>query len=113
MTALPVFLESVVALLLVITLGYCFVLERRMRAFRSNQEALRTLICDLDSATGRAERAVAGLSLTTKEAQSGLESKINDARNLTRSLSMLARTTSKHSATRARAMSKSSNGVAV
>ena len=112
MTALPVFLESVVALLLLVTLGYCFVLERRMRAFRNDQEALRALIAELDSATGRAERAVIGLSETTKEAQRGLEGRISDARNLTRSLSMLARTTSKHSVSRARAAAKPANGAA-
>jgi hypothetical protein len=99
MIAMPVVLESAVALLLVVTLGYCVVLERRIRGFRHDQQALRELIAELDGATARAERAVAGLSQTTREVRAELDSRISDARSLTRSIAMIARTTSRHAAT--------------
>ena len=88
MTNLPLILESLVILLLVVTIGYCLILERRMRAFRDGQERLRGLINELATATARAETAVGGLGVTTREAQAALETRINEARSLTRSLAL-------------------------
>jgi len=112
MGELPMLLESVVAVLLAVTLCYCVVLERRMRAFRNDQAALVQLIAELDSATGRAERAVLGLSATTREAEEGLEQKIGEARNLTRSLAMMARAGSRHAGAPARRQPQAANGAA-
>lgn len=96
MIAMPILLESLVAVLLVVTLGYCVVLERRIRTFRQDQDDLRSLIAELDRATGQAEKAVLGLSVTTREAQESLDHRLNDARALTRSMAMMARTNSRH-----------------
>jgi Domain of unknown function (DUF6468) len=53
------FVEGTVAILLMITVAYCFVLNTRLRRFRADEEALRTIIGELISATEIAERAVA------------------------------------------------------
>lgn len=90
MIELPVLLEGAVAVLLAITVGYCIVLERRMRIFNAGRESLELLVAGLDSATTRAERAVVGLSQTTGEAQVALEQRIEEARMLTRSLALMA-----------------------
>lgn len=86
MTSLPVILEAVVAVLLFVTAGYCLVLERRIRSFRADQESLQRLVSELDSATRRAERAIAGLGQTTRDAQKGLDRRIGEARMLTRTM---------------------------
>ena len=96
MSVMPIVLESAVAILLAVTLGYCVVLERRMRVFRNDQEALRALVTELDEATERAERAVAGLSQTTRDVHETLDHRIAEARALTRSMAMIARAASKH-----------------
>ena len=88
MNNLPLILESLVILLLAVTIGYCLILERRMRSFRDGQERLRGLINELATATARAEAAVGGLGVTTREAQAALETRINEARSLTRSLAL-------------------------
>ena len=106
MIAMPILLESLVAVLLVVTLGYCVVLERRIRAFRRDQSDLRLLIAELDRATDQAEKAVLGLSQTTHEARESLDWRLNDARALTRSMTLMARTTSKHAGGRPRRKAK-------
>ncbi len=52
------FLESFVALLLLVSIGYCAVLDRRLARMRLNEEEMRRTILDLGGAAERAERAV-------------------------------------------------------
>ena len=89
MMTLPLVIEAIVAVLLFVTSGYCVVLERRMRSFRSSQESLRTLVQELDTATARAELAVRGLGETTRATEVALDARLREAKNLTRSLALL------------------------
>lgn len=86
MTSLPLVVEGAVAILLLVTICYCAVLERRIRAFHSGQDGLRLLVAELDKATTRAQSAVAGLAATSKSAEINLEAHLNEARSLTRTL---------------------------
>ena len=54
------FVEGTVAILLVITVAYCFLLNRRLHRFRADEHAFRTVIGELITATETAERAIAG-----------------------------------------------------
>lgn len=54
-------LEIIVCVFLAATIGYCAVLDRRLRAMRSGQDGLRALIGDLNTATTRAVTAIDGL----------------------------------------------------
>lgn len=73
------FVEGTVAILLMITVGYCFLLNTRLRRFRADEEALRTIIGELISATEIAERAIAGLKVTVRECDNTLGERLRAA----------------------------------
>jgi hypothetical protein len=72
-------IESTVVVLLVIMIGYCFVLERRLRRLRSDEHSLRAIIGELITATDRAERAIAGLKVTVRESDQTLGERLRAA----------------------------------
>ncbi|VAW11375.1 hypothetical protein MNBD_ALPHA09-695 [hydrothermal vent metagenome] len=88
MMNLPLLVEGMVVILLLVTICYCAALERRIRTFKDGSDALVHLVADLDRATARAEAAVGGLSKTTKSAEEALESRLQEARHLTRALAL-------------------------
>ena len=88
MMTLPLVVEGAVVILLLVTICYCALLERRIRTFKNGSEALSHLVADLDRATRQAEAAVGGLSMTTKSAEEALESRLREARHLTRALAL-------------------------
>jgi len=73
------FVEGMVAILLMITIGYCFLLNLRLRRFRADEEALRTIIGELIAATEIAERAIAGLKVTVRECDHDLGERLRAA----------------------------------
>jgi len=91
MITLPAVIESLVAALLLVTLAFCILLERRLRTFRAGEESLRRLVADLAASTARAEQAVHGLGETTRAAEAALDHRIGEARALTNQLAFIAR----------------------
>ncbi len=55
---LGVIIELMVACLLVVTIGYCFIVNRKLTALRADQSGLRVVIGELNRSTERAERAI-------------------------------------------------------
>ena len=53
-------IESLVALLLLLTIGYCIALNRRLKRLRADEQSLKATIAELITATEIAERAVSG-----------------------------------------------------
>lgn len=90
MSGLPVglILEFVVAGLLMVTVGYCVVLNGRLKRLRSSQDDMRRVIVDLNHATTTAENAIAGLRVTAQEAESRLGDKLHKAKLLTHNLAL-------------------------
>lgn len=90
MNGLPVglILELVVVGLLIITVGYCYVLNNRLKRLRSAQDDMRMVIHDLNKATQHAENAVAGLKITAEEAERKLGDKLHKAKLLTHNLAL-------------------------
>ncbi len=82
-------LEGTVIVLLVATIVFCIILERRMRAFRADHEGFALLIGDLNEATRNAEKAVSGLKLTATEAEADLGDKLRRARALSDELTFM------------------------
>jgi len=76
---LGLFIEGTVAVLLVVTIGYCFVLDRRLRRFRADENLLKATIGELITATEIAERAIAGLKLTVRECDQNLGERLRAA----------------------------------
>jgi hypothetical protein len=79
-------IEGLVALLLLLTLGYCIVLNSRLKRLRSDEQALRAMIAELVGATETAERAIGGLKLTVQESDRTLGERLRTAERLTAAL---------------------------
>lgn len=82
-------IEIVLILLLVLTVSYCMVLNRRLSRLRSSQHELRDVISELCAATQTAEHAIRGLKATTEEADLRLTDKLHKAQLLARELAGL------------------------
>src|ERR1700684_1533808 len=60
-------IEGLVAILLMLTVGYCMLLNRRLKLLKADEMSLRATISELITATEIAERAIAGLKMTVHE----------------------------------------------
>ncbi len=76
---LGLLIEGTVAVLLMITIGYCVLLDRRLRRFRADENLLKATIGELITATEIAERAIAGLKLTVRECDQNLGDRLRAA----------------------------------
>ncbi len=76
-------IDSMVAILLVITIGYCIMLNRRLKLLKADEQSLRATISELVTATQIAERAIAGLKLTVHECDMGLGERLRKAERMT------------------------------
>lgn len=65
-------IEGLVAILLMMTIGYCTVLNNRLKRLKADERVLKATIAELITATEMAERAVAGLRTTARECESTL-----------------------------------------
>ena len=65
-------IEALVAILLLVTIGYCMALNKRLKRLKADERALKATIAELITATEMAERAVAGLRSTANECESTL-----------------------------------------
>jgi hypothetical protein len=83
---LGLLIESLVALLLLLTIGYCTVLNQRLKRLRTDEKALRDMIAELVGATEKAERAIGGLKLTVQESDSTLGERVRAAERLAAAL---------------------------
>lgn len=79
--------EALVALLLMVTIGYCILVNRKLEQLRSDQSELRQIIRELNIATGQAETAIATLRESAQSADGNLTEKIDTADALAARLS--------------------------
>ena len=88
MTTLPLgmIIEGLVAMLLLITIGYCWMLNRRLQRLRADEEVLRATISELMTATEIAERAILGLKTTAAEADKTLGGRLKQAETMSNAL---------------------------
>jgi Domain of unknown function (DUF6468) len=75
-------IESLVAILLVLTIGYSVTLNRRLKRLKSDELALKATISELITATEIAERAIVGLKITVRDCDQGLGEKLRNAERL-------------------------------
>lgn len=88
MTSLPLgmLIEALVAVLLLVTIGYCWILNRRLQRLRADEETLRATISELITATEIAERAILGLKATANDADKSLGTRLTQAEHLSKLL---------------------------
>jgi Domain of unknown function (DUF6468) len=76
---LGMMIDGVVAMLLVVTISYCTMLNRRLKLLKADEQSLRATISELVTATEIAERAIGGLKLTVHECDMGLGERLRKA----------------------------------
>src|ERR1044071_1002319 len=72
-------IESMVAILLLLTILYCVRLSKQLRLLRADEQSLRATIAELVTATGIAERAIGGLKSTMRDGEQSLNTTLNQA----------------------------------
>ena len=75
-------IESLVAALLMLTIGFCILLNRRLKVLKADEQALKATISELITATEIAERAIAGLKVTARECDQTLGERLRAAKRL-------------------------------
>ncbi|NLH81550.1 MAG: chemotaxis protein [Phyllobacteriaceae bacterium] len=71
--------EGLVAVLLATTIGYCILLDKRLKRLRADEANLRATISELLTATEIAERAIVGLKDTAADADKTLAQRLREA----------------------------------
>ncbi len=72
-------IEMAVAVLLATTIGYCIVLNKRIKNLHADRAALQQMIADLVQATTMANSAIKGLRETAVEADEKINQRLNEA----------------------------------
>ncbi len=80
-------IESLVAVLLVVTIVYCTLLNRRLKRLKADEQSMRAMIGELITATEIAERAIGSLKLTVRECDEGLGAQLQSGAALSAKLS--------------------------
>lgn len=83
-------MDALLAILLAATVGYCAVLERRLRHLRSDQQGLMKTIRDLNLAIATAQNSLRALHGAADEAEQKLSRHVTQGRALADELSLLA-----------------------
>ncbi len=76
---LGVVIESLVAVLLMLTIGYCMLLNKRLQRLKADEHSLKATIAELITATEIAERAIGGLKHTVRDVNENLGSQLTAA----------------------------------
>jgi chromosome segregation ATPase len=82
-------IESLVAVLLLLTIGYCMLLNKRLKRLKADEQSLKATIGELITATEIAERAIGGLKHTVRDVNENLGSQLASATDMSRQLTKL------------------------
>jgi hypothetical protein len=75
-------IESLVSVLLLLTILYCVRLNKQLRLLKADEQNLRATISELITATEIAERAIAGLKATMREGELTLSERLQRSERL-------------------------------
>jgi len=79
-------IESLVAVLLLLTIGYCMLLNARLKRLKADESSLKATIAELITATEIAERAISGLKLTVRDVNEHLGDQLASATDISHQL---------------------------
>jgi hypothetical protein len=74
--------ESMVSVLLLLTILYCVRLNKQLRLLKADEQTLRATISELITATEIAERAIGGLKSTMREGEQSLGERLQRVETL-------------------------------
>src|ERR1700760_4114183 len=83
---LGLIIESLVAVLLVLTIGYCMLLNKRLKRLKADEHSLKAVIAELITATEIAERAIGGLKHAVRDVNENLGEQLAEANNMSEHL---------------------------
>jgi hypothetical protein len=75
-------IESLVAVLLLLTIGYCMLLNKRLQRLKADEHSLKAVIGELVTATEIAERAIGGLKHTVRDVNEHLGAQLGAAHEM-------------------------------
>ncbi len=84
--SLGIAIESLVAILLMVTIGYCILLNTRLKRLKADEHSLKATIGELITATEIAERAIGGLKHPVREVNENLGGQLAAATQMSDSL---------------------------
>src|SRR2546421_11006329 len=84
--SLGIAIESLVALLLMLTIGYCMLLNARLKRLKADEHSLKATIGELITATEIAERAIGGLKHTVRDVNENLGAQLASAEEMAQQL---------------------------
>jgi len=84
--SLGIAIESLVAVLLVLTIGYCMLLNSRLKRLKADESSLKATIAELITATEIAERAIGGLKHTVRDVNVNLGNQLTSAAEMSQQL---------------------------
>src|SRR5262249_42462467 len=84
--AMGIAIEGLVAVLLLLTIGYCMLLNKRLQRLKADEHSLKATIGELITATEIAERAIGGLKHTVRDVNENLGSQLAAANQMTAQL---------------------------
>ena len=76
---LGLFIEGAVAILMALTIGYCVLLNQRLKRLHQDKDAMRHMVADLVGATNLANQAIKELKSTAVEADLSLTARLEEA----------------------------------
>jgi hypothetical protein len=79
-------IESLVTVLLTLTIGYCMLLNSRLKRLKADEQSHKATIAELITATEIAERAIGGLKLTVRDVNENLGSQLAAATQMSEHL---------------------------
>jgi chromosome segregation ATPase len=79
-------IESLVAILLMLTIGYCMLLNTRLKRLKADEHSLKATIAELITATEIAERAIGGLKHTVRDVNENLGNQLTSAAQISQQL---------------------------
>jgi len=75
-------IESMVSILLLLTILYCVRLNKQLRLLKADEQSLRATISELITATEIAERAIGGLKSTMRDGEHTLSERLQRAEHI-------------------------------
>jgi hypothetical protein len=75
-------IESLVTILLRLTIGYCMLLNARLKRLKADEHSLKATIAELITATEIAERAIGSLKLTVRDVNVNLGNQLTSANQM-------------------------------
>jgi hypothetical protein len=84
--SLGLMIETLVAILLLLTIGYCMLLNKRLKRLKADEHSLKAVIAELITATEIAERAIGGLKHAVRDVNENLGNQLAYASQMSEQL---------------------------